>query len=129
VLRGAMILVVDDDPRAAELLGELLMIAGATVITAMSVTDAIAVVKQRRPHLIISDIGMPERDGYQLMKVIRTLSSKEGGHTPAIALSGLSRPDVHVRALLAGYQAHLTKPPQMQQLIATIASLLSLPNS
>jgi CheY-like chemotaxis protein len=128
-LRGVTILIVDDDPMELELLGELLSGAGAHVIPASSVSEGIALVERRRPDLIVSDIRMPERDGYQLMKVVRTLSLLQGGCTPAIALSGLARNEDRVRALLSGYQAHLTKPIQAPHLIATIARLLGRSSS
>lgn len=123
-LHGVTILVVDDDPLELELLGELLVASGAHVIAGSSVSEGIALVERHRPDLIISDIRMPERDGYQLMKVVRTLSVMQGGSTPAIALSGLGGDENRVRSLLSGYQAHLTKPIQGPHLIATIARLL-----
>jgi CheY-like chemotaxis protein len=124
-LSGIKVLVVDDDAVVVEAVGELLAAAGATVTAGSSVSEGIALVKERRPHIIISDLGMPERDGYQLIKVVRTLSSNDGGRTPAIALSGHTRNEDCVRALLSGYQVHLAKPVHAQHLIATIMSLIA----
>jgi CheY-like chemotaxis protein len=115
---------VDDDALALEMLGGLLVDFGASVIAASSVGEGIALVQKCRPDVIVSDIPMPERDGYQLIKVVRTFSSKDGGYTPAIALSGLGRREDRVRALLSGYQEHLTKPTQAENLVATIARLI-----
>jgi CheY-like chemotaxis protein len=126
-LVGVTILVVDDDPLALEVLGELLADAGARVVAASSVSEGIAFVQQHRPDVIVSDIRMPERDGYQLMKVVRTLSPAQGGCTPAIALSGFGRREDRVRSLLLGYQVHLTKPIQARHLIATVARLVGRP--
>jgi CheY-like chemotaxis protein len=123
-LRGATVLVVDDDALALEVLRELLIGFGASVVAASSAGEAIALVQKCRPDVIVSDIRMPERDGFQLIKVVRTLSSKDGGCTPAIALSGFGRREDRVRALLSGYQVHLTKPIQAQHLVATIARLI-----
>ena len=73
--------------------------------------------------VVISDIGMPERDGYQLMRAIRTLPAERGGRTPAIAVTAFARSEDRTRALLAGYQVHLAKPIEPHELVVTVASL------
>jgi len=73
--------------------------------------------------VIVSDIGMPDKDGYQFMREVRSLSVEEGGATPAIALTAFARSEDRTRAMLAGYQVHVSKPIEPQELIATVASL------
>jgi CheY-like chemotaxis protein len=75
------------------------------------------------PDLIVSDIGMPLRDGYQLIKDIRRLDAECGGNTPAIAITAFSENEDRTRALLAGYQAHLAKPVEPHEFLATVATL------
>ena len=77
-----------------------------------------------RPDLLLSDIGMPERDGYQLMQDVRRLSADRGGKTPAIALTAFARSEDRTRAMVAGYQVHLAKPVEAHELLATVGSLL-----
>jgi CheY-like chemotaxis protein len=73
--------------------------------------------------VMVSDIGMPDRDGYQLMRSIRVLPPERGGRTPAVALTAFARSEDRTRALLAGYQVHMTKPVEPRELVATLASL------
>jgi CheY-like chemotaxis protein len=75
------------------------------------------------PDVIISDIGMPEKDGYQLIREVRNLGATRGGNVPAIALTAFARPEDRMKAMLAGYQTHLPKPVEANELIATIRSL------
>jgi signal transduction histidine kinase/CheY-like chemotaxis protein len=123
VLSGVKVLVVDDEPDARELLRCVLADAEATVVTAGSADEALGLVRRGRPDVIISDIGMPERDGYQLMKAVRGLPAAEGGRTPAIALTAFARSEDRTRALLAGYQVHIAKPIEVRELVVTIGSL------
>jgi signal transduction histidine kinase/CheY-like chemotaxis protein len=123
VLSGLTILVVDDDLDARELIALVLEAAHAEVITAASADEAFALLQTRRPHLVISDIGMPGRDGYQLMKEIRALPADAGGRTPGIALTAFARSEDRTRALLAGYQVHVAKPIDPHELVVTVGSL------
>ena len=122
-LSGIVVLVVDDEPDARELLREALGDAGAEVVTASSAEEAIATLRSRQPTVIVSDIGMPNRDGYELIREIRALSPAEGGRTPAIALTAFARSEDRTRAMLAGYQVHISKPIEPQELVAAIKSL------
>jgi len=75
------------------------------------------------PDLSLSDIGMPEKDGYEFIRAVRKLPSDRGGRTPAVALTAFARSEDRTRAMMAGYQVHLSKPVEAQELIATVASL------
>lgn len=116
-------LVVDDEPDARELLKSLLADAGAEVVTAGSAEEGLAVVKSYRPDVIVSDIGMPERDGYQFIRDVRGLDVAAGGATPAIAATAFARSEDRTRAMLAGYQVHVSKPIEPEELVATVKSL------
>ena len=99
--------------------------AGAEVFAAASAAEGFALVTSRRPDLIVSDIGMPGGDGYQFIRDVRSLGSTGGGKTPAIALTAFARSEDRTRAMLAGYQAHVSKPIEARELVATIRSLAS----
>jgi signal transduction histidine kinase/CheY-like chemotaxis protein len=122
-LTGLRVLVVDDDTDARELIASVLTSVGALPATAASAAEALAIFAERSFDLIISDIGMPERDGYQLMRAIRALPADRGGRTPAIAVTAFARSEDRTRALLAGYQVHLAKPIEPHELVVTAASL------
>jgi CheY-like chemotaxis protein len=122
-LRGVRVLVVDDEPDARELIGVLLQECHAEVTTAASASEALAMLQRLRPDLLVSDVGMPGRDGYQLIQDIRQLRPEHGGMTPAIALTAFARSEDRTRAMLAGYQVHMAKPVEARELVATVASL------
>ena len=122
-LAGLKIVIVDDEPDARELVRSVLVEAVAQVYAAASADEALALVKAHRPDVIVSDIGMPDKDGYQFMRDVRGLSSSEGGRIPAIALTAFARSEDRTRAMLAGYQVHVSKPIEPQELIATVKSL------
>ncbi|MBA3463159.1 MAG: response regulator [Deltaproteobacteria bacterium] len=121
-LDGVRVLVVDDEQDARELLRGVLESAGATVTTASGAEEAVATIRRERPDVLVSDIGMPGRDGYHLLRVIRTLPADQGGRTPAIAVTAFARVEDRTRALLAGYQVHIAKPIAPHELIVTVAS-------
>lgn len=122
-LRGISVLVVDDDADALGLLRRVLGGAGATVHIAGSAPEALAALAERRPHVLVSDIGMPGADGYTLIRRVRELSPERGGRTPAAALTAFARSEDRRRALDAGYQAHLPKPVDPDELVTQIATL------
>jgi signal transduction histidine kinase/CheY-like chemotaxis protein len=122
-LTGIRVLVVDDDPDARELIASILAGVAAVPATAGSAREALALISDQPFDLIISDIGMPERDGYQLMRAIRALPPERGGRTPAIAVTAFARSEDRTRALLSGYQVHLAKPIEPHELVVTVASL------
>jgi signal transduction histidine kinase/CheY-like chemotaxis protein len=123
-LAGIAVLVVDDEADARELVEAALLGATAEVRTAASAAEALATLKLILPDVIVSDIGMPERDGYQLIRDVRSLPANQGGRTPAIALTAFARSEDRTRAMLAGYQVHVSKPIEPEELIATIKSLV-----
>ncbi len=120
------VLVVDDEADTRELLMRLLQNHGAVVVAASAAAEALSLVQRERPDIVISDIGLPEVDGYDLMQQIRQLDVSAGGGIPAIALTAYARSEDRTRALRAGYQAHLAKPVEPNELVATIASFAEL---
>lgn len=123
VLSGMRILVIDDEQDARELIQEVLTQYEADVITAASAMEGLEILKRQRPDVMISDIGMPEKDGYQFIREVRSLPATHGGKTPAIALSAFAHSEDRTRAMIAGYQMHLSKPVESHELIASIGNL------
>ncbi|MCE9546655.1 MAG: response regulator [Planctomycetia bacterium] len=123
-LQGVKILIVDDEPDARELLRRLLVEQDAEVFVAASADEALVLFKQQRPDVLVSDIGMPDKDGYDLMRAVRAMADGEGGKIPAAALTAMARSEDRMRAMLAGYQSHLTKPVDPMELLAVVASLV-----
>jgi len=122
-LGGIHALVVDDEADARDLIQRVLLDQGATVSAAQSGAEALRIIETSNPDILISDIGMPEMDGYQLMRRIRA-SEREGEHIPAVALTAFARAEDRKRALLAGYQSHLAKPVDTAELLIVIAGLV-----
>ncbi len=122
-LAGVKVLLVDDEPDARELLAHVLVSSQAEVACAGSADEAVSLIASVRPDVIVSDIGMPEKDGYQLMREIRGLPADRGGKTPAIALTAFARSEDRTRALISGFQVHIAKPIEPRELVVTIASL------
>jgi PAS domain S-box-containing protein len=123
-LHGVRALVVDDEPDSRELVRRLLADCGAEVVTAGSANDALRVARETRPTVLITDVGMPGEDGYSLIRRIRSLPHADGGNVPAIALTAYARVEDRTRAMLAGFQMHLSKPVESAELIVTVASLV-----
>lgn len=122
-LEDICVLVVDDEPDARELAVFILEQAGANVTVASSAIEALAVFFHSKPDVIVSDIGMPEMDGYMLLQKIRELRPAQ--QSPAIALTAYAGELNHQQALAAGFQQHLAKPLEPEELVKTIASLLT----
>ncbi|OAI57834.1 histidine kinase [Planctomyces sp. SCGC AG-212-M04] len=122
-LDGIKVLVVDDEPDAVALVKRVLSQCNADVITAGSADEALTLLSAETPQVIVSDIGMPDKDGYQFMREVRKRGAGDGGSIPAIALTAFARSEDRTRAMLAGYQVHVAKPIEPQELIATVASL------
>jgi two-component system CheB/CheR fusion protein len=114
--------VVDDVPDVTEMIGLFLKHAGYEVTTANSAGAAVRLAGAAKFDLVISDIGMPEMNGYELAESLRALSNYE--HTPLIAVTGYTEYDDRGRSLRAGFDAHLTKPIDPRQLLSLIQSLL-----
>jgi PAS domain S-box-containing protein len=122
-LAGITVLVVDDEADARTLIERVLERCKAHVITASSAGEGLEKLKSERPDVLISDIGMPETDGYQFVRQVRKLSPKEGGRIPAIALTAFARTEDRTRAMMAGYNIHIAKPIEAQELLATVVSV------
>jgi CheY-like chemotaxis protein len=125
-LNGIRILVVEDEPDTSEFLDRFLRSYGADVLVAQSANEALARLSQDGIDLVLSDIGLPHIDGYDLMHRVRQLPADAGGAIPAIALTAYARTEDRTRAFLAGYQAHLAKPIEPAELVATISSFAGL---
>ncbi|HEX5227152.1 MAG TPA: response regulator [Bryobacteraceae bacterium] len=124
-LDGVHVLLVDDEPDAREVVSTMLRRAGADVTAAGSVREALDLFERTRPSVLLSDIAMPERDGYDLIRLVRELPASHGGQTPAIALTAYAREEDRFRALTAGFQAHLAKPVAPPDLVAAISRVAS----
>lgn len=122
-LAGLQILVVDDEPDNLELIRFLLSEEGAVVTTALSPEAALQWLHQSSPDLLISDIGMPGMDGYELIQQVRALPSQQSRLTPAIALTAFAQASDQKRAIAAGYQAYLAKPVDPAHIIETILQI------
>jgi PAS domain S-box-containing protein len=123
-LSGVRILVVDDEHDARALVQRLLEDCQATVQAVATVNEALALLHSQRFDLMVSDIGMPDKDGYALIQAVRALPRDGGANIPAIALTAYARAEDRVRALRAGYHMHLVKPIEPSELITVISSLL-----
>jgi signal transduction histidine kinase/ActR/RegA family two-component response regulator len=121
-LSGVSVLVVEDECDARELIRRVLSQCGADVVAVGGAMEALDTLRTRALHVIVSDIGMPEMDGFELIRRVRKLPAANGGRIPAIALTAFARSEDRTRALLAGYQMHIAKPVEPHELVATIAS-------
>jgi CheY-like chemotaxis protein len=117
------VLLVDDEPTANEATETLLDSCGAEVRVAGSAAQALQVIDTWKPDVLISDIAMPEEDGYVLIKKVRARNSRQGGDIPAVALTAYASPEDRVNILAAGFQMYLVKPADPGELVAVVASL------
>jgi PAS domain S-box-containing protein len=122
-LDGLKVLVVDDEADTRELIGEVLKECGSEVIITRSAAEAFAAIEQHKPDILISDLGMPDEDGYSLIEKIRALPSERGGDIPAAALTAYARAEDRMRVLRSGFQFHLPKPVDSAELVTVVASL------
>ncbi len=122
-LAGVRVLVVDDERESRELVRRLLEECDASVVTAASAAEALTILRQSHPAVLLSDIGMPEEDGYALIRRVRQLPAHEGGQIPAAALTAFARTEDRARTLSSGFQMHLSKPVEPSALLAAVASL------
>ncbi len=125
-LSGVRILVVDDQEEARRLLHAMLATAGARVNGASSAGEARRIIDEQRPDVLVSDIGMPAEDGYDLIRSIRQQDDARGlPHLPSIAVTAYAREDDRDRAIAAGYDRHVSKPVDPDTLLETIATLVT----
>ncbi|MBD2024379.1 response regulator [Leptolyngbya sp. FACHB-711] len=122
-LNGIQVLVVDDEADSREFVAFVLEQAGATVLTATTANEALTMLIQAKPTVLLSDIGMPDRDGYMLLQQVRALPPEQGGQVRAIALTAYAGDFNQQQALQAGFQQHLSKPIEPERLIQVVACL------
>lgn len=122
-LNGLRVLLVDDEADARVLIGTVIAGTGAEVKACESASEALQVLTEWRPDILVSDIAMPEEDGYSFIGKVRSLPREKGGEIPAAAFTAYARDEDRQRALEAGYQMHITKPVSSGQLVAKIAEL------
>ena len=122
-LSGLRVLVVDDEEDAREMLSTILGQAGAEVAMASSVAQAIDLIDRWKPEVLISDIGMPGEDGYELIRKVRARSADKGGQIPAVALTAFARTQDRLRVLSSGFQMHVPKPVEPIELVTVVASI------
>ncbi|MEH2249631.1 hybrid sensor histidine kinase/response regulator [Nostoc sp.] len=123
-LNGVKVLLVDDERDTRELIAFILEQSGAVVMQAASAVEALQAMSQFQPNLLLSDIGMPEVDGYMLMRQIRAMLPEMGGTIPAIALTAYASEVDYQQAIAAGFGQHITKPVEPAKLIRAIANLI-----
>jgi CheY-like chemotaxis protein len=122
-LKGLRLLLVEDAPDARDLLTLMLEQCEAEVKAVESASQALAALEQWQPDLLVSDIEMPEEDGYSLIRKIRSMEARQGGRVPAVALTAHARTKDRMSALKAGFDAHVAKPFELEELITVIGSL------
>ncbi|MBV9489765.1 MAG: PAS domain S-box protein [Verrucomicrobia bacterium] len=123
-LEDLSILVVEDDPDSREVLKRSLEAYGARVTGASSAREGFELLKREPPNVLVSDIGMPEVDGFELIRWVRALPAEQGGRVPAIAVTAYARPDDQRQTLIAGYQLYLAKPVEPTRLLQACISLI-----
>ncbi|HEY9027797.1 MAG TPA: PAS domain S-box protein [Burkholderiaceae bacterium] len=122
-LDGVHVFVIDDEPDARELLQRVLAEQGANVTSFETAGEALVALETSRPSVIVSDVGMPDMDGYQMMRMLRANESRDS-RIPALALTAFARAEDRKRALVAGFQAHLAKPFDVAELVLLVADLV-----
>jgi CheY-like chemotaxis protein len=122
-LEGLRVLVVDDEEGTLELLRFILEGCEAQVKTATSVAAALELIRTEAFDVLVSDIGMPEEDGYSLIAKVRALGKEEGRSLPAAALTAYAGEEDRLRALRSGFQIHVPKPITQSELVAVVANL------
>jgi hypothetical protein len=123
-LRGLRVLVVDDDRDGLDLLSVVLTNAGAETRTSVSVAAALETLEQWPADVVVSDVEMPEEDGYALVRRLRALDARRGRRTPTVALTAYGRAEDRRAALTAGFNLHLAKPIDPAELVLVLANLL-----
>ena len=127
-LKGVCVLVVEDDPETLDLLRFILGQRQAEVIAVASAAEALHALEHSLANVLVSDLSMPDKDGYDLIRSVRSLAPERGGNVPAVALSAYTRAEDRMRALAAGFSLHLPKPVDPRDLVAALARLAGLSN-
>ena len=122
-LKGVRVMVVDDNPDAMNLVKHLLEQCGVNVAGCASGEECLSRLPQWHPDVLVSDIGMPGMDGYSMMRILREFSREQGGETPAVALTAFARSEDRRRAMLAGFDMHVSKPVEPGELVAVVARM------
>jgi CheY-like chemotaxis protein len=122
-LDGVRVLLVEDNLDTLDMLKSIFDEAGAEVISATSVDEALEALERFRPDALISDIAMPDRDVYDLIREVRSREPERGGKIPAVVVTACTRAEDRARVLAAGFQMHIAKPIAPGELIAVVASL------
>lgn len=122
-LDGVQVLLVEDHELVREVISRLLAEYGAEVTATSGVAAALKAVERERPNVVLSNIKMPNADGYSLIRALRALPRDRGGQTPAVALTGLSTDEDESRALRAGFQYYVPKPVDARTLVGVVAGL------
>jgi PAS domain S-box-containing protein len=125
-LRSVSVLIVDDEPDGRALMARILEGRGARTTCVSSAPEALDALASEHFDILLSDVGMPSLDGYELIRRVRALNASRAGPIPAIAITAYARPEDRQRSLLAGFHMHLSKPVEARELIASIAGLLQL---
>jgi CheY-like chemotaxis protein len=128
-LRGIRVLAVDDEEDALTLLRAVLETAGAEVTTVISPLIALDRISEARPHVLVLDLGMPEMDGFELIKRIRQSKDAAIRNVPAAALTAFARSEDRTKALRTGFEMHLAKPIDPGELVAAVATLAKRVNT
>ena len=123
-MKGLRVLLVDDETDTLELLAAALVQSGAEVRPQTNVRDALEVIKEWKPDVIVSDIAMPDEDGYSFIRQLRALPPEDGGAIPAVALTAYVGIKERTRVLSSGFQLYVPKPVEASELLSTLASLL-----
>ena len=124
-LSGVRVLVVEDDPDTQQLFCTTLRMFGAEAQGAYAVAEAMEMILTFNPDVLVADIGLPDEDGYALIRRVRTLPAEQGGGIPAMAVTAFVRPEDRARALWKGFQMHVPKPIDPQDLVDRVAMLVA----
>ena len=124
LLNNVRVLLVDDDADTLVMLEKLVAQCGAEIVTASSAAEALSIIENSKVDVLVSDIGMPEEDGYALIQRVRALEEKRGGRLPAVALTAYAMTEDRLRALSSGFQSHVSKPIEPNELLMVLASLV-----
>jgi CheY-like chemotaxis protein len=122
-LSGVRVLIVEDEGDTRDLISLVLEQAGAKITQAPNAAEAFKIVKKGKQDVLVSDIGMPGEDGYSFIRHVRTLTADQGGRIPALALTAYARTEDRIKALAAGFQMHIPKPVEPDELVLAISSL------